>query len=1243
MFFSHRSLREAASLSIVMLLLFLASFVSITWAAWDPDGVPVCTAAGYQGSLVAKPDGFGGMLLAWVDYRDMQSRIFAQRIDATGNPLWTMNGVLLSADQSTHPGICRDGTGGAYIVWSNDSDGYGDIVVQHLNAAGAKLWASAGIVIASGIGFTDNFAPFCTEDGLGGVIVAWVQDTAPPTQDDCVMAQRMGTAGDLRWSSQGYVVGADIGAGRPLDLVTDRPSNGALLGWVNSSGVGVVQRVDLSGAPRMGGTTGHTLGVVTANSRVRVCDRDRVTQGLYAMNMWTGGMFTEDNLEVTALDSIGYQFWSTVVYGGGHFTPKPGKDFRVVDNGLSGVWAVWDRTGDAGEGLGVYAQMLEYDGQESFENPIQVSDGASGDHLPDATLSYYLCVSWVDDSEAPARLKYTRVDPGMGYAWAEKTVPGGWSGLPPRIVVGDAGHTPDFPNPLIAWQDQRLGLDMDDIDIYAAGVRVNGDPVQPNLVVTALSPAVEPGLAGSGWNSFFVKVKNTGSCPADSFWTTIFPNQGTAPVVGDEPPGTVQSVHCGPLAAGDSITVEILIQAPGGAATWSMWAFADYQGDVEEFDAEGDDVFGPRSYQWRALANLAITRVTLSDSEPYPFQWVNATVTVKNTGNAAAGPVWVDYFSDRATAPPFGTTGDQRQVYFSVAPGDSVVWTTTPVTFTEFGRMTSWFLVDTYNGIEEENESDNLSGPHYTSWRVPPEDGWPRAGGANFRSSPAIANLDGDPTTLEVVIGCDDGKVYAWGPGGAAVPGWPVTLPDSVKSSPAVADVAGDYHNEVVVGCGNGKLYAYNYHGAKLWEYTAAGPVNTTPALADFDGDDKCEIVFSAGGSLYCLEGNGSAYPGSWPYSAGAGGVFTSPAIGNVDGAGGLEIAVIAYGYTKPTHSNVYLLRPNGTLFSGSWPASVDTVVVADPVLGDVVSPATDLEIVSGGLDGKVYVWNKNAALWPSPPRVAGSIETSPALHNLDKADAQLEIVVTSREFVSPLPSRWYAWTSAIDNDGDVMWSRSTGNWMITAASAPSAIIAGKGVGDIMAGTPARDVHSYDRLGAESYGFPLDARKAVFTSAAIGNIDDDSWLELVVAAGDSMRCWELRESGYVLDDLWWPMFRHDRARTGCYGSEATTDVNDEAGAAPPPATAIRSIFPNPFNPMTRIAFDVGEKAMVDLAVYDVSGRAVAVLVHGELDPGRYEAVWNGRAAGGRVAASGVYFCRLSAGAAAETRKIVLLR
>jgi ribosomal protein L21E len=77
--------------------------------------------------------------------------------------------------------------------------------------------------------------------------------------------------------------------------------------------------------------------------------------------------------------------------------------------------------------------------------------------------------------------------------------------------------------------------------------------------------------------------------------------------------------------------------------------------------------------------------------------------------------------------------------------------------------------------------------------------------------------------------------------------------------------------------------------------------------------------------------------------------------------------------------------------------------------------------------------------------------------------------------------------------------------------------------------------------------------------------------------------------------------------------------------------------------MSRIVFDVSARSRVVLAIYDVSGRSVAVLVDRAMEPGRYEAIWNGRTGTGRNAASGIYFCRLMAGGTFETKKMVLLR
>jgi len=91
------------------------------------------------------------------------------------------------------------------------------------------------------------------------------------------------------------------------------------------------------------------------------------------------------------------------------------------------------------------------------------------------------------------------------------------------------------------------------------------------------------------------------------------------------------------------------------------------------------------------------------------------------------------------------------------------------------------------------------------------------------------------------------------------------------------------------------------------------------------------------------------------------------------------------------------------------------------------------------------------------------------------------------------------------------------------------------------------------------------------------------------------------------------------------------------------SNALHQNVPNPFNPSTRIAFDIAAATVASLRIYDAQGRLVHELVNGRLGPGRYVKEWNGRTIDGRRAASGVYFYRLTAGSHVETKKMVLLK
>lgn len=83
--------------------------------------------------------------------------------------------------------------------------------------------------------------------------------------------------------------------------------------------------------------------------------------------------------------------------------------------------------------------------------------------------------------------------------------------------------------------------------------------------------------------------------------------------------------------------------------------------------------------------------------------------------------------------------------------------------------------------------------------------------------------------------------------------------------------------------------------------------------------------------------------------------------------------------------------------------------------------------------------------------------------------------------------------------------------------------------------------------------------------------------------------------------------------------------------------------PNPFNPSTRISFFLPDPVRVRIEIFDVSGRRVAVPVDGRYAAGRHSVHWDGTNAAGGAVASGVYYYRMTAGKAAMTKKLVLLR
>ena len=106
--------------------------------------------------------------------------------------------------------------------------------------------------------------------------------------------------------------------------------------------------------------------------------------------------------------------------------------------------------------------------------------------------------------------------------------------------------------------------------------------------------------------------------------------------------------------------------------------------------------------------------------------------------------------------------------------------------------------------------------------------------------------------------------------------------------------------------------------------------------------------------------------------------------------------------------------------------------------------------------------------------------------------------------------------------------------------------------------------------------------------------------------------------------------------------DAITGVDDPADRLPA-MTRLASIQPNPFNPSTTIAFELAADGPLELAIFDLRGRLVTVLVSGSGTAGRHRADWNGLDRQGRIVPSGAYICRLVCGGQAQTMKLLLAR
>lgn len=201
---------------------------------WIKGGVTVCNATNMQSYPHIVPDGSGGAVIVWQDFRDGANyKPYGQRLDANGNRLWITgtdsNGVSICSevDAMGDVFVTPDGSGGGIFAWDDSRTNDDDIYAQRINAAGKVQWDTNSVPVC--IQSAPQADPRICSDGAGGAIIVWDDNRNSGANQD-IYAQRIDGAGAVQWATNGVPVSSASG-NQNLPLLISNPSGGAIVIW----------------------------------------------------------------------------------------------------------------------------------------------------------------------------------------------------------------------------------------------------------------------------------------------------------------------------------------------------------------------------------------------------------------------------------------------------------------------------------------------------------------------------------------------------------------------------------------------------------------------------------------------------------------------------------------------------------------------------------------------------------------------------------------------------------------------------------------------------------------------------------------------------------------------------------------------------------------------------------------------------------------------------------------------------
>ena len=342
---------------------------------WGENGTAICTTRDPI-ELKVIGDGAGGAIVVW-STSGSTAYVFAQKVNSTGDIQWNPNGVLVTNGSANHFDlrICSDEAGGFIASWIGDKIYH--VFAQRINSTGDPMWTIGGVAVSGS--FEYKMTPRICSDGSGGAIINWINGP-----NDYLYCQRINSTGDVQWGVNGMTVTSFPSNVQPFNEIESDGAGGAYIAWSELyTGTNIyVQHITSSGARTW--SIGKAVGIPNWNNYyAKMCSdgaggvfviwKDNIVEYIRAQRLLSNGNLAWSSAGVDVCKLSGEEYWYEISYDGfgGAFIVWP--DFR------SGDWDIYS------QGISATGELrLEEDGKlicsatGTQKLPELVNDGEGG-------------------------------------------------------------------------------------------------------------------------------------------------------------------------------------------------------------------------------------------------------------------------------------------------------------------------------------------------------------------------------------------------------------------------------------------------------------------------------------------------------------------------------------------------------------------------------------------------------------------------------------------------------------------------------------------------------------------------------------------------------------------------------------------------------------------------------------------------------------------------------------------------